>query len=429
MSATLNKFYNIFWQNKACQNLFLLSKEELLDTIEIKLDNNNFNISMPRIILSNVKNKDDFEYKTLKLRNEDDNLQTQENLELKIKLFEPLLENFIESNFGKSLQKVVVDIEENPEKFIKRFFRLIFKSSKKQEKEIITILQDYGFIGRNINSLREIGEQFDNSISSKKNLKPIINEKNTWNILEFAKSIKDIYVNETKKSLYNSNQVLLGALHENEDYKSRKQLFSHLYDSKVILPSNEDAFIECLDCETGTYRGSMQIKINPKKLNNLKCPLCTSELSYYIPYELNKEIYHIINEKDGLLQNVAIKTLENNNINYRCNLNYDNDIEIDIKFQRNGITYFVECKMYKLNTSNEKLISKIKKHFRKSLEDTHRINEQNKSTILLINAQNDEIIEQVINTFEINENDKILNPKILNFNQFENLITSNKELR
>ena len=39
MSEIKKKFYNLFWKNKSCQNLFLLSKEEFLDTKEVDLFN------------------------------------------------------------------------------------------------------------------------------------------------------------------------------------------------------------------------------------------------------------------------------------------------------------------------------------------------------------------------------------------------------
>ena len=53
MNNIETKFYNIFWQNKACQNLFLLSKEEFLDRDIIPNGKKQTIVAYPRLILSN----------------------------------------------------------------------------------------------------------------------------------------------------------------------------------------------------------------------------------------------------------------------------------------------------------------------------------------------------------------------------------------
>lgn len=51
MSEIKKVFYNLFWQNQSCQNLFMLSKEELLETTTIGEGENAFSYSLPRITI------------------------------------------------------------------------------------------------------------------------------------------------------------------------------------------------------------------------------------------------------------------------------------------------------------------------------------------------------------------------------------------
>lgn len=426
MSLITDKFYNLFWQNKACQNLFLLSKDELLDTKEIQIENLTYRISMPRIILSNVENKNENDFTTIKIRNENNSLSTENTMTTNIKSFEPLLTDFRESNLGKSLEKLVKDINEKPYKILRTFISLISKSEEKKEKVIIKFLKEYGFIGNHIDSLNQLGHTIKDQLISKKNIKIFLTDKNMWNLLEFTKSIKDIYINESRKSLYNTNQILIGALHDNEDYTSRTRLFNLLFESNIISPTNEDSFIECLDCEPGTYKGVLQLKLNPKKLENLKCPVCQGKLTYYVPYRLHDEIFEIVKLQDGLLHNTVVRLLEKNQINFESNRNYLKDIEIDTVFNFKKINYLIECKMYKLNTAPNKLENKVKKHFKKLISDTIRIGDEHKSQpILIVNMINENLLREIENSFIAEfDPEKILPPRIMNINQFEKEIDS-----
>ena len=50
---TIKKFYNIFWKEKSCRNLFLLSRHELLDSIKIGTNENSISYTTKNIIISN----------------------------------------------------------------------------------------------------------------------------------------------------------------------------------------------------------------------------------------------------------------------------------------------------------------------------------------------------------------------------------------
>jgi hypothetical protein len=91
MSEIKEIFYNLFWQNKACQNLFLLSKEELLDTKSLDFEGNSASISLPRIIISNIESREDFTHETIRIRNENIYIRTENLLNSKIELYAPLI--------------------------------------------------------------------------------------------------------------------------------------------------------------------------------------------------------------------------------------------------------------------------------------------------------------------------------------------------
>lgn len=424
MSEVKEIFYNLFWQDKACQNLFLLSKEELLDTKNLEFEGVSASVSMPRIIISNIQNGEDFNHKTIKLRTENSNIRTEKSLNEKIELYAPLITNFLESKFGKSLEKLIQDFETDPFKLIGKFITVLFDGEENIEKVAIEFLQEYGFIGKQINTFSDLEKYFEKEAISK-NAKSLLTENNVWNFLEFLKSIKDIYVNESYRSLYSTNQILVNALHDIDDFRSRLNLFSHLYESGIISASHEDAFVECTNCEPNTYRGIFQLKLNPKKLPNLKCPVCSSELSYFVPYELHKDIYEIIKQKDGLLLDVVCNLLTSKNIEPKTNLNVLKDIELDCVFQKDKFVYLVECKMYKQTTTLDKLKSKLKQHYGKLLSDTERIEKEEKKKvtfvpILLVNILNSDFINKVetelkeINQSGLSQRIKIMNIEIFN---------------
>ena len=424
MSLIINQFYNLFWQNKACQNLFLLSKEELLDTKDLQFADDKYSLSTPRIILSNVEKENEYDFLTMKLRSENHNLSNEDTIHSNIKTFEPLIENFANSSFVKALEKLSIDIENKPQKFYKKIISLPFKNRENQEKIIVEFLQEYGFIGRHIKNFESLSNYINDQVTSKKNVKTILNEKSVLNLLEITKAFKDIYLNEVRKGLYNSNQILLNALHDNEDFKSRSQLFNLLFESKIIGPSNEDSFIECLECDPGTYKGILQLKISPKKLNKLKCPICQEDLKYHVTYRLHDDIYNIIKLSDGLLHNSVNRLLDEFDIEFENNKIYYNDIEIDTEFNSNGIKYLIECKMYKLNTTIQKLTNKINKHFKKLITDSSRINTESVIfPILLVNVTDESLIYEIEKSFTIEcDTTNISTPRILNINQMQDLI-------
>jgi hypothetical protein len=422
------KFFTLFWNNIVCENLFLKSKEEFLEYRiigKIKFTTN-------RIIISNAQDNKSEEKDTIINRSENYNLDLDNLLRNKIDHLSLFIESYFNSKFKKSFLKLKADYESNPINLIIKVLEIL--SDNNREVLLIEFLQNYGFIGKNIKSFSEIEENIQKSFLPAKN-KDFINENTINSLFEGIRFIKELYVNYSYKNLYNTNQILLNIKNEEDDFHSKIKLFADLYDSKIIYPSTDDAFIECVQCDALTYKGVFQLKINPKKLKDLKCPVCKNELTYFVPYKLDNEIYEMVKSQDGLILEALYNKLTSKNIYCSLNSKFLNDIDIDCLFKIDNKIYFVETKMYKQNdTTDDKIISKIKEHFNKLIKDVTRIFEENPDNyididlipLLLVNIKDEKIINFCNEHFE--EQLKLMkffkNGKIVTLKYFKNLLTS-----
>lgn len=369
MSQILRTFYNIFWQSKACQNLFLLSKDELLDRTTIGSGPDRYVYTVPRIIISNAQENEHFE--TIKLRSETHTITLDATIQAKIQHFKPIIEQFFSKRFEKAISKLTHDLQHNGLKVFGQMFRIIL-NEKKWEENALKFLHEYGFVGKHLKTFKDVENDLKTMFLPDKN-NELVNEDTLVRLFDGIQYFKDLYVNMTYKRLYSTNQVLTSTLNIEDNFVSRLKLFHILYESGIIYPTTEDAFIECSNCDPGTYRGAFKLKINPKKLQDLKCPVCNRELTYFVPYELHPEIYRIIKSQDGLLLDVYCRILQNNNMPFSTNRRFLEDIEIDCIFEKEGRIYIVESKMYKQNTTTDRLKNKIRKHYGKLLNDVERM--------------------------------------------------------
>lgn len=418
------KFYNIFWQNISCRNLFLLSKEELLESISIGSGNNTFTYTSDRIIISNAQS-DEETIEKIKFRTESYDIDLNNSIEDKIEYFKPIVEEFFDKKLGKSIEKLRLDVEKKGWKLALKIISIL-SNEETREQKIIEFLQAYGFVGKQIESFQMLESQFSKMIIPKKN-NELVNEQTINTFLEGIKFIKEVYVNHSYKKLYTTNQVLVNTLNSEDNFQSRIVLFNLLYDNRIIGASKEDAFIECSNCEPSTYKGTFQLKMNPSKLKELKCPLCSKELTYFVPYKLHSDIYKIVKDQDGLLLDALKNKLDTHSFNYSLNKIFLEDIEMDCVFNANNVTYYVEVKMYKLNTSKQKLKNKVKRHFGKLAQDVTRIIEGQLiqsavEPLLLTNINDTEIINEInaellaSRKTVIELNTKIINLELLHFN-------------
>lgn len=423
MSEIKKVFYNLFRQNQSCQNLFMLSKEELLETTIIGEGENAFSYSLPRITISNAQNNEDGVHETIKFRNETQNIFLDGSLNAKIEYFAPILEDFFDKHFRKSFEKLINDIDKKGLSLLLKVIKIL-TNEEKREKESIKFLKEYGFIGQNIETFKEVEASFERRLTPKKG-NELINENTINTFFEGIKFIKELYVNHSYKKLYNTNQILVNTLNSEDNFTSRIKLFHLLYDNKIIAPSSEDAFIECSHCDSGTYKGVFQLRLNPNKLKDLKCPVCSKEVTYFVPYELHKEIYDVVKSQDGLLLDAYCNILETGKYKYQTNQYFLDNIEIDCIFSDNSFTYIVEAKMYKLNTDIGKLKSKIREHFGKLIKDVERLQKLPEfegiilKPILLVNVIDTFLVQEIEvelkekNTGVIGQNTRILNLNLI----------------
>ena len=427
MSIIKRKFYHHFWNNPACQNLFLLSKEELLETKSFGTDPNRLIYSTNRIIVSNVDNIQDPTLGTIRSRNENHNIDLDSLIKERLEDLKPVIENFFDSKFKKAFDKFSSDLDKKGVQLVFKVAGILMKEDKRESK-IINLLQHYGFIGKHINSFKEIGNDFERMFlpDKKSNL---INENTIRTFFEGIKFIKELYVNHSHENLYNTNQVLTNILNSEDNFESRIKLFGDLYDSGIISHSKDDAFIECIECDSHTYKGVFQLRLNPKKLKELKCPSCSNELKYFVPYELHNDIFESIKSNDGLILDALAEKLTSNGIKYEINKKFLNDIEIDCIFKSDKKVYLVETKMYKQNTTEEKLIKKMKEHFSKLIKDLERIEESGiyrgneLNSILVVNVNNINVLSSVryhFNNIAINKKEKVGEIVNLNYLKFDN---------
>jgi hypothetical protein len=423
MSIIKKKFYHLFWNNPSCQNLFLLSKVELLETRTFGTGEFTFTFSTNRIIVSNAQDSQNEFIDTIKNRSEFYNMDLDNSIAQKIEYFKPLIEQFFNSKFKNSIEKVGNDIENNTFRFFSKIFKLAI-DEKNLEKNVIKLLQEYEFVGPHLKSFKEIEANVGKLLLPAKG-NELINEQTIHSFFEGIKFIKEMYVNHSYKNLFNTNQVLINTLNSEDNFTSRIKLFGELYDSQIIVPSKDDAFIECSHCDPLTYRGTFQLQLNPKKLHDLKCPVCTKELTYFVPYELHNDIYEIVKSHDGLILDALCNRLSASNISFETNKKFLNDIEIDCIFRDGNKVYLIETKMYKQNTEQKNIISKIKEHYSKLIKDVERIEEtgfykeSELIPILMVNITNHRILSNVLQHFanspthKYSETGKILNLNLL----------------
>ena len=433
MSLIKTNFYNIFWQNKTCRNLFLLSKEELLETVTFGKDEKAFSYTVNKIIISNAQDNQD-EFETIKFRNEHYNNELDISLEEKIEYFKPIIEEYYENNLKKPFEKLSEDINKRGWKILIKVIKILSDEDTAEEK-IIRLLQEYGFVGKHLKSIKQVEDYVESKLVPKKG-NELINEQTISRFFEGIKFVKELYVNHSYKKLYNTNQILVNTLNSEDDFQSRLKLFRHLYEGKIMLPSKEDAFIECTNCEPDDYKGVFQLKIKPNKLKDLKCPLCSSELTYFIPYRLDNEIYDIIKQQDGLLLDALTNKLEKYNFTYQINKTFLSDIEIDCIYEatlgEKNVIFIVETKMLKLNnTSRTKIKNKIRKHYGKLLADVIRLQSHSDfqgkfiKPLLLVNVTDTDFVTTLdvelkqSNQEFINQNTDIMNLEMLKFEHRE----------
>jgi hypothetical protein len=401
MSEIRDLFYHIFWQHKSCRNLFLLSKEELLDTKFIEIENTTATISFPRIILSNVS-KNDETHNKIAIRSDKHAHGSEITIQNNIQYYTPIITNFIQNKFGKSFEKLRNDIEKKPIRFIIKVIKQLSGGGKSFEINTLKLLKEYHIVGNHINAFTELDEYIGKEVIQK-NVKSIFKaEENVRDFLEMTKAIKDIYLNQLYRSLYNSDQILTNALHDTDNFEDRLNTMDLLLDAGIIDYTREDVFVECHHCKPGQYKGVLQIKIRPNHLKDLICPVCKKQLVYYVPYQIHDEIYQIIKSTDGVLLDAITNLLDGKRLKYEKNKKMLHDVEVDCYLYGIEFDYIIETKMYVIDDDPIKKGRKIKEHLSRLRKVAEQIAKSNPNrqckSILVININKTETIKELVPT-------------------------------
>lgn len=422
-SVIHKKFYNLFWNNQACYNMFLLSKEELLDSNTVGSDDRKMTFTTNKILVSNA-DQTNSSYETIKYRLENFNLEAESEVLEKLNFVRKIIETYLEKNYKESFEKLMSDIEKKPLKTVIKVISAL-SNDKKREKNVLELLRKYNFVPHHLENFKDVESHFlDKFKPSTKSV--IVNDENVKQFFEGIKFVKDLYVSNSYKKLYsaNENQVLFNSLRDQDDYTSRIQLYHLMYEADLIKSSDEDAFIECCECPPKSYRGVFQLRIDPKKMDNLKCPICSNELTYFIPFELHLEIYDKVKRQDGIIIDALEDILKSKEIVYKLNQRFLDNIELDCIYKINNQKHIVECKMYKLMTEDRKLKSKVKTHYFDLIRDLKRLREEAKmndifSAFLLVNIQDKDLLSDIIKEVEpMNE------VSIISLKDFKELLNS-----
>jgi hypothetical protein len=148
MSKSEKNFYDIFWQHKACRNLFLLSKEEFLDTKTFTFGEKPINVSFPRIILSNVESENDYNHSKIKIRTDNHVMKAELFIQQTFDKYEPLITAFLDSKFSGIAERIINDFSNDPASFLLPIIFAFISSQADGEKHIISLLHKYNIVGK-----------------------------------------------------------------------------------------------------------------------------------------------------------------------------------------------------------------------------------------------------------------------------------------
>ncbi|WP_294670049.1 hypothetical protein [uncultured Fluviicola sp.] len=318
--------------------------------------------------------------------------------------------DFIDKHFGKPFEKIKEDFKE-PQELIGRIVPALITKKGNFEEVILDELHHYGFAGKHIKTFEELEIYYKTDFVRKK-IEDALSDGTIYDVLTFLRNIKELYLGELYKGMYASNQVLVNSLNAEDNFESRINLFELLFEAELISYGSEDVFVECHHCDPGMYKGSLHVKLKPKKLKQLTCPICQKEVTYFASFDIHQELFSIIKANDGLLLDALEYLLGHRKLSFRSNLIFNElkGLEIDCVFEINSVIFIIETKMFKLNTENRKLATKIKRSASKLDKDTkillekHPVDKEVRS-ILLLNITNEEtlmkLVEDIDTTVEI----------------------------
>jgi hypothetical protein len=354
-TAIVKKFYNLFWTDQTCQTIFSTHRTQLLED-EVELIVTKEKYFAQRIVLTNSQKRKGG-LQILK-RNENENIELIHNLQTAAKKYfdEAKLENYIKEKFGTSIKKIETDLARTGG-WLKLAMKLI--GSLDDEKDLFKLLSDYDFIPKEIQNKEQFGKFIENEFNLR--MKEFLKKENLSDLAISIDLVSTYYNHKIKNNLFSATKHFTDILYDNDNYQDRLFFFDNLYEMGVIKGGKLKSYYECVNCSPNTFNGVMTINIKPTNLK-LKCPSCSKELFYIVPYELDKSIYDNIVHKDGLLFFAIKHLLEQYNYRFIHNAIQQPDIEIDFCLlnEQNLIYEIIEVKMFKTDRPDDTQIGNIR---------------------------------------------------------------------
>lgn len=418
MTAVSKKFYNLFWNNEICRQIFGLHKELLLERKEIPIGNEKRTIYLQRIVLSNSPKKQiDCDIIANRVSNQivdiNEGLKTKGDKYFDEKKFKSL----IDTHFGKAIEIIEKKINSGTISQIRLSFE--FLNSITSEEKFIKFLKRYCLIPSNIDSFKQFEEILNKKVSS------IITNDNILDFIDSVDKISEYYTTELYNNLLESEKFYTDVFYEIESYKDRLSFFDLLYEAKIIESGIYKTIYECHNCDENIFKAFATIKAKPSKLT-IKCPICNKETFYLSPYKINDEIYSHIIDKDGTIKFAIKYLLEEYDFTIQENIQIPPDTELDlVAFSNDKGSMIIELKMFKNNISEQAYKSNLNSAFSKALkakEKLYIVNNdlKNLPTVIVTNYNDNELLKIVREANKVKMNQFKI--KLLSLNDFKNMI-------
>jgi hypothetical protein len=367
-----SKFYNIFWNNSQCQEIFLLHKEQLLEKGELKLTaTTSKSYYLPRIVLSNTqKRKETLQRIEQRLQNR--NIEADHTLNIigTKNIDEDKVANYFKEKFGKSIDLISKKINGN--NFTQYRFVWDVVTALASERKLLSFLCEYNFVPKSVSTFTELKKYTEDFFD--KELSSVLNSGHLIDMFDSIDQVANYYNNYVFKTLIAANKFYTDILYDKENFKDRIDLFDSLYEATALIGGHYKTYYECVNCDIGTFSGNMTLKVVPSKVK-LKCPNCNKDVFYLAPYKIHDSIYNDITSQDGLIFSAVKQLFDSHKITYASNVTTGHDIEIDFQIVNKDkiITGIVETKMYKTDRPSEVILTNLKEGLRKLLNARNKL--------------------------------------------------------
>lgn len=356
MTALEKKFYHLFWHDEVCQSIFLKPKTELLEN-EVELILSKEQAYPPRLVLTNSLKQKQFEETALQ-RTEYQGIEVLHNLQTSAKKYldEDKIKEYAERKFGKIINKIKEEIKD-----LDTLFEIGFDlvASLRSEKATLKFLNRFSIVPKGIKTLDELKKHYELEITT--DIKKFLSNENLIELVLTIDLVSAYHNQRLKESLISATKHSTDVLYNSENFKSRVALFDKLYDINVITGKDFKSYYECVNCPPDTFNGIITTNIKPSKLA-IKCPNCSKETYYIVPYRINEVIYRQIIHDDGLLIFAIKNLLEEKKIKFEVDKRFLQDVQIDVLLLNNDnlISEALEVKMFKTDRPKDTQIGNLR---------------------------------------------------------------------